>query len=386
MKAPSELRRKLARQWENADLREGRLMDEAGAWPVVLPIGKPKAEVVRDETGLVREQVRKWNEVSVGEVIWQEVRYRATLEPVRYPAQWVIRDAGEWVKAGGERAMSREYEILLGLREGSDELFHPLLVRRRSLWRGREEDEVAACLRLAAELSPGCAEGLPLRALPVLGNDTKFFERNEALLLALLDVRFEGEASAQGLGPFLGAASERGHWLLIVDLDGALLPFEQIRLRAAELASVGLPGSHLLVVENESCLHQLPRLPGTVAVLGAGFDLSWMAGAWLQEKEVAYWGDLDTWGLELLGRARERRPNLQALLMSEEVFVANEDQAVAEPVPVRGPARESLTDEEAGLFETLSGKARGRLEQEFLPQAQVSDILKEWWEKAELGG
>lgn len=67
-------------------------MDDAEAWPLVLPIGKPKVEVVRDETGLVREQVRRWSEVSVGEVIWKEGRYRAALEPVRYPAQWVIRE------------------------------------------------------------------------------------------------------------------------------------------------------------------------------------------------------------------------------------------------------------------------------------------------------
>jgi len=312
MKSPKEVRERLARQWENVDLREGRLLGAARDWPVVLAFGKPQAEVVRDQTGLVREHVRRWNEVSVGEVIWKEVRYRATLEPVRYPAQWIIRDAEEWVRASGERAVSQEYEALRSFLNASDPVFHSLLVRRRSLWRGRPKGEVTACLQMAVELKPGCAEGLPLRAFPLSGNDSKFFERNEALLLALLDLRFEGEASAQGLGVFLGAASEGGHWLLVVDLDGSLLPFAQIRLRASELTSRGLPGSHLLVVENESCLHQLPRLPGSLAVLGSGFDLSWMGGAWLKERKVAYWGDLDTWGLDLLGRARERLPNLRA--------------------------------------------------------------------------
>lgn len=386
MKSPDELREKLARQWENAALREGRLLDEDGAWPVALPIGKPKAEVVRHETALVREQVRKWSEVRVGGVIWKEDRYRATLEPVRYPVQWIIRDGEEWVRAVGDRAMTEEYEVLRSLLDASDEVFHSLLVRRRALWRGRAVDELLTCLRMAAELRPGCADGLPLRALPLAGNDTKFFERHEGMLLALLDVRFEGEASEQGLEQFLGAASERGHWLLVVDLDGGLLPFEQMRLRATELASAGLPGSHLLLVENESCQHQLPRLPGTVAVLGAGFDLSWLAGEWVKEKRVAYWGDLDTWGLELLGRARERVPGLRALLMTEDVFAANEGQAVAEPVPVKGPARDSLAESEARLFEKLKARSRGRLEQEFLPTDQVNAVLKGWREEAEPSG
>jgi hypothetical protein len=382
MKSPEELRQKLARQWENADLREGRLLDREESWPVILPIGKPKAEVVRHETALVREQVRSWSKVALGEVIWKEDRYRATLDPVRYPAQWVIRSVEEWVGAANDRTVTREYENLQRLLGESDELFHSLLVRRRSLWRGREVSELVACLRMAAEICPGCADGLPLRALPLAGNDTKFLERNEGVLLALLDVRFEGEASEQGLESFLGAASDRGHWLLIVDLGGGLLPFEQIRLRASELTSTGLPGSHLLVVENESCLHQLPRLPGTMAVLGTGFDLSWLSGGWLKEKQVAYWGDLDTWGLELLGRARDRVPDLRALLMTEEVFSANEKQAVVEAVPMGGAVRESLTEEEAGLLEKLKGKERGRLEQEFLSEKLVRSTLKEWREEA----
>lgn len=106
-----------------------------------------------------------------------------------------------------------------------------------------------------------------------------------------------------------------------------------------------------------------------------------MGGAWLKERKVAYWGDLDTWGLDLLGRARERLPNLRALLMTEEVFLANEDQAVTEPVPVQGPARASLTDDEAALFARLRASVRGRLEQEFLPQDLVHEVLREWREE-----
>jgi hypothetical protein len=45
---------------------------------------------------------------------------------------------------------------------------------------------------------------------------------------------------------------------------------------AAELATTGLPGTHVLVIENERSLYQLPSLPDTVAVLGSGLDLAWM--------------------------------------------------------------------------------------------------------------
>lgn len=67
--------------------------------------------------------------------------------------------------------------------------------------------------------------------------------------------------------------------------------------------------------------------------------------------------------------------------MTEEVFLANEDQAVAEPVPVQGPARASLTDDEAELFARLRASVRGRLEQEFLPRDLVHEVLREWREE-----
>ncbi len=67
------------------------------------------------------------------------------------------------------------------------------------------------------------------------GNDSKFFERHASLLTALLDERFDGEASRQGLAGFLGALPEDDHWLLIAPLAPGLLPFAQMRVRASEL-------------------------------------------------------------------------------------------------------------------------------------------------------
>ena len=120
-------------------------------------------------------------------------------------------------------------------------------------------------------MTAGCALGRPLRALSALGVDSKFFERNRGLLIQLLDVRFEGEVSDRGLGEeFLGALSEGDHWLLVAPLGPGLLPFSQQRIRASELQSVALPGSHVLIVENERCLHQLPALADTVACWGRG--------------------------------------------------------------------------------------------------------------------
>jgi hypothetical protein len=232
---------------------------------------------------------------------------------------------------------------------------------------------------VALQLQPGCADGKPLRALSVAGTDSKFFERNRQLVTLMLDILFDGQASEAGLETFLGAEDEGHHWLLIADLDGSLLPFSQMRVRAYELQSTPLPGQRLILVENERSLHQLPSAPDTIAVLGSGLNLSWLQASWLANKAVAYWGDLDTWGLTMLGRAREHLPQLTPLLMDRTTFERFADEsAVEEPQAASVVVPPGLTESEAGLYHLLRRSDRGRLEQEFLPVNMVHKAVVNW--------
>jgi hypothetical protein len=134
----------------------------------------------------------------------------------------------------------------------------------------------------------------------------------------------------------------------------------------------------LLIIENESCQHCLPEAEDTIAVLGTGFDLSWTEGQWLATKRVAYWGDIDTWGMQFLSKARSAIPDLNALLMSEEVFDQFIQAAVAEPVVAGTTIPESLTADESRLYSRLLRESAGRLEQEFLPQSYVQTRVLNW--------
>jgi hypothetical protein len=186
------------------------------------------------------------------------------------------------------------------------------------------------------------------------------------LLTALLDDRFDGEASRQGLVGFLGALPEDDHWLLIAPLAPGLLPFARQRVRASELQTTPLPAHRILLVENERCLHQLPLpVADTIAVLGAGLNLGWLAAPWLRGRAVAYWGDLDTWGLHMLASARSHLPHLQALLMDRTTFDTHQHLAVTEPVHASAPACLALQPDEALLDSYLRTLKKGRLEQEF---------------------
>lgn len=381
MKTPAQLAERLARLWENTGIREARLLGDA-EWPLRVSIGRPPAETVAKDWSALAGHIRAWRAVTTGRVVWEAANYRATGAPVEIPVHWELSTPREWVRAASSRAVAQEFSTVESLLASTDPLFHSLFVRQRSAWKDKALAEVRKAAQLAMRLEPGCAGGAPLRAVPFPGIDSKFFERHESLILRLLDLRFDGEASRQGLETFLGAWRELDHWLLVADLDGHLLPFPQMRVRGSDLLSADLPAQHLLIVENDRCLHLLPRpSPGTLAILGAGNNLQWLAAPWVRRSRVAYWGDLDTWGLALLASARSRAPHLSALLMDRETFDEHtEAHAVAEPVSAGPVPPSALTEDESGLYQHLLSCERGRVEQEFLAPGKVAASLKAWLE------
>ena len=261
---------------------------------------------------------------------------------------------------------------------------HNALIINLKLLQGRSREELLAAVELAARLKPGEAQGRPLRLLSGHGVDTKFFERNRKLLVRLLDSRYGGEVSEQGLHGFLDATPDGEHWLLLVPLQSGLLPFKIQQVRSQELATLTqdlIKASRILVVENRQCWHSLPGLDDTIAILGSGLDLDWLRAEWLEGKDIAYWGDIDTWGLAMLARARQRRPQLVALLTDRETFERHAARnAVSESVRAGEEPPDALNDEERDLYRWLLTREHGRLEQEYLPVGLVHEVLKGWVE------
>jgi hypothetical protein len=396
MKSPHTLAAKLVQQWNSADWRERQLLGGGTAWPLTLAIGQPDPAVFLNDATALRSHLQQWRAVEdlgLGSVQWQERRYRGSSDAIAVPTHWQLAKPSQCItairhfKVPGHAQVHSDYARLCTFIAGVERPgFQRLLVRRLVQWRDAPADAVIAAAHMAQQLEPGSAQGKPLRALVVQGNDSKFLERHASLLTALLDERFDGEASRQGLVGFLGALPEDEHWLLIAPLTPGLLPFAQMRVRASELLTTPLPAGRILLVENERCLHQLlPQPPqpvaDTIAVLGAGLNLGWLAAPWLQERAVAYWGDLDTWGLHMLAMARGHLPHLQALLMDAATFSAHQHLAVAEPMHAPESACNTLQPDEAALMGHLRAQDKGRLEQEFLSADAVHSAVRAWADK-----
>ena len=388
MRSPEQLAEQLARRWQRSDWREAHLLPNPGAWPLRLDVGAPSADSFRSASPALRQHLQAWRAVSErgpGSVQWTPRSYRGGAAPLGVPVQGTLERPAQALAGitrlavNGHAEIAADYQALVAVLAQVEAPFQRLLLRRLALWRHLPTEQVATAARVALQLTPGCAAGKPLRALAVAGNDSKFFERHASLLQALLDERFDGQASRQGLSDFLGASPEGEHWVLVAPLQDGLLPFRRLRVTTSELQHSALPAQRILLVENERSLHQLPTpLPQTIAVLGSGLNLAWLTAPWLQACDVAYWGDIDTWGLAMLATARRHLPQLQALLMDRATFDAHADCAVAESVQANELSQSGLLAHEVALAQHLRTLDKGRLEQEFLPVETVAAAFATW--------
>ena len=96
MKSTGELAYRLARQWENPDLREARLIGDA-TWPIRISIGRPTAQMVAENWQMVSHQIKDWKAVRSGHVVWDPATFRATRDSISIPTSWEISSASEWV-------------------------------------------------------------------------------------------------------------------------------------------------------------------------------------------------------------------------------------------------------------------------------------------------
>ncbi|MGE6334202.1 DUF3322 domain-containing protein, partial [Stenotrophomonas sp. NPDC077659] len=187
MKTPAQIGLLLARQWEKAQVRVD-LTRGAAAWPQTVEIPQPTPRQLEQDTAAVRAHLQCWRAVTVGRVHWQPRRYRSAASAIELPVAWELASLGEWSAAAGPD-VQQQAQRLAYLQQHAPLDMRELLARRRALWRERSDEDVVRACAVAALLAPGIAQGQPLRSLALGGMDSKFLERHQSLVTALLDLR-----------------------------------------------------------------------------------------------------------------------------------------------------------------------------------------------------
>jgi hypothetical protein len=350
--------------------------------PLDLPIRGPGPRDIGDRFDEVRAWRTGWTSVPRGAQVVEAPVGGRLIGVNRLPSRVAVQTWADLVAVLGVRSDVETFDArLAAARERAPRLVdwmtaHPL----RVLAAGDDWDRlVTTVLWIDTDARPGSY----LREIDIPGVDTKFVETHRGLLTDLLDQQLAAERIDTGrprsdfAGRF-GFRSRPDHVRVRLppEHDG---PFSEIAVRVEELAQAPLPADTIVVVENEITYLAMASRPGTAVLLGGGYAVGRLAPlAWLADRDVRYWGDIDTHGLAILDRLRTRFPQVRSLLMDHETLLAHRTQWVRESSPVTDRLG-SLTDDEAALYADLVTDAFGpsvRLEQERVRLSLVEPALR----------
>ncbi|APX01135.1 Wadjet anti-phage system protein JetD domain-containing protein [Arthrobacter sp. QXT-31] len=394
----SGLRALSLKAWNSgALLRE--LLEPSGAYPRRRSLKRPTAAALLSDYAAAQQWAA---ELFAGagpyELETAEVG-RRTVGSNRIPAAAVfttVEDEISFIVKSREAARFRELASQL------NEL-DPLLAgwaARRPLKLLELGPDAMTAARVALWLRDNPAPGIYVRQLGLPGVHTKFIERNRQVIDQLLaavvvsgseidDPETTAEAPVEaeepdvalddGAGRTPAARFARRHGFLhppelvrfrILDpAVPALAGARDITVTAEALGSLELPVHTVIATENLVNFLALPDRPGTLALYGAGYGFSSLRdAAWLRDRGVLYWGDIDTHGFRILDQLRSVHPHVESVLMDEETLLAHRHAWGEEPSPSKA-ALTRLTAEELALYEALSSDTHGsavRLEQELI--------------------
>ena len=378
----------IRREWANITNLKARLSGNK-PFPIRLGLKPPAARAAIADLGHFQRFIEQWRSFHPQIFIQWELKKFRNLSEQSIPKSFVLNNIAELIEFVGDDAITRSriwsenMSPLLKL----DKRIYPALVKHLDTIEQISSVEAQLLADLVVQLSQKMGTGQYLRALPLTGVDTKFLENHQTFIADVLDILHQGEISAAGgLFSWLGCLSNPKNWLTVRPLCESAISnmgnFPVLQIPSDMLRQCKLPARNILVVENLQSGLGLPELDDTIAVIGCGRNIAWLNAAWLKDKRIAYWGDIDTWGLSILSDARAKLGSITALMMDHETLRLHEERMVSEPESVKN-CPQFLTEREAQLFHDLKSACfkASRLEQERLSANYIQDKLQAWASK-----
>ena len=318
---------------------------------------------------------------------WRSVNHRILGTNEIPAAIWIDRLSDSLGLLGKRRAADQFAALIELTRDKQPELI-PWLTRRplRAL---ELAEDWPRLLEIVAWLLKHPRPAIYLRQIDLPGVHTKLIEGHRGVLAALLDLVMP-EDSIDGTHTGIGGFCRRYGFLdkpsrvrfRLLDSTVRLLPVEadqDVTLTQSAFASLVLPVSKVFITENEINFLAFPDISDAMVIFGAGYGFDNLAAApWLHEKEIYYWGDIDTHGFAILNQLRGFLPHAVSFLMDQQTLLAHRALWGVETQPETGTLAR-LNSEESALYNQLRRNHWGeriRLEQERIGFDFLCNVLR----------
>ena len=358
----ADLRAQVQRRWD-----KGELLAEIAApvdlFPLRLSLAGPSSSELSERFDAVRAWAAELQQGSrVGyRLVLREVRHRVIGQNSLPGEAWVdtLDDA---LRLIGKARDGRAFAALLAVTRQQQPAVLPWLQRQplralalAELW--------PRLLDVVAWLQAHPRPGVYLRQVDLPGIHSKFIEAQRGVLAELFDLALPEEAidaTASGSAQFARRYGFRDKparvrlrfldprheaWVSGTDAD--------YTVSQEAFAQLAPAAQRVFITENEINFLAFPPAADSLVVFGAGYGFDALAqAAWLRQRALHYWGDIDTHGFAILDQLRSHFPLAQSFLMDRETLLAQQAQWSEEPQPTQRDLVH-LNDDERRLYDDL---------------------------------
>jgi hypothetical protein len=365
--------------WDSGALLRARF-ENASLFPHELRLRQPGVADMGEQFDAVREWIGALGAMSRDSrgygyaLAWREINHRQ-LGRNSIPVAAVIPSEDDALRMIGRTADARRFDRLAAATLGAFPALRawlssqPLkLLEHADAW-----ERILAVLRwFVAHPRPG----IYLRQLDIEGVDTKFIEARKGLFAELLDQLLPQAAvvaSANGVRQFDARYGLLAKPALIrfrlLDPGHYIAGLSDLTVPVAQFAALASKVERVFVTENEVNALAFPEVRSSMVVFGGGYGIDRLAQvAWLRDRELLYWGDIDTHGFAILDRLRANLPHVRSLLMDAQTLHVHRALWGSEDPATRYTGELGrLHDEERQLFLELRNNVHAqnlRMEQE----------------------
>jgi hypothetical protein len=384
---PADLRARILREWQNGHLLRASLSGEP-LYPLRITLKGPNAASLAARFDASRQWIRELADGAKQEgkpgyrLESQEINHRQLGRNHIPVAAWLDSEADALALIGKRREAARFHELADSI-AGEFPALHGWLAWRplRVLEHGEDWPRLLGVLDWVARHP---RPNLYLRQIDVPEVHSKFIERHRALLAELLEWLLPAEAidatAPGGVAGFERRFGFRAKPALIRFriLDGDLHGLTDLSVPADAFARLSLPARRVFITENEINFLAFPPAPDSLVIFGAGYGFEPLAEAsWLADRDIHYWGDIDTHGFAILDQLRGHFSHVRSLMMDRPTLMAHRQLWGREATPTQRELSR-LHPDEASLYDDLRRDRIApalRLEQERIGYAWLQAAL-----------
>jgi hypothetical protein len=380
---PDEIKKKALSRWNQGKVLRSWL-DIEPIFPLVISAGKPTASQLLKDFA----QVRSWKSMLESHALchaghgyrieYTEINHRQ-FGHQRLPKSIIFDSVDDLAAFIGKRGdVTRFANILKLIRQQQPELCS--WVERYPLKTLAQANNWPRLLVVLDYFRTHPRPGRYLRELDVPDVDTKFIEQHKGLIKELLDIVLPDDAidhTVTGLSRF---GFERRYGLKYDEplirfrfLDAELVKqyggLDDLSIPLSQFHKLNPNCTRVFITENKINGLSFPAQPQSMVIFGLGYGISMLKQAsWFTQKELFYWGDIDTHGFAILSQLRGYFPCVKSLLMDQETLEHFRPLWVTEEPDKRATTDlKALTTAEYALYDRLRSDQLGervRLEQE----------------------